>query len=62
AARLGWLAVGGAPRDVLAKPPLRDEFAPDAARHAALRARLDAFRALYRHVRPLFEPSRARLA
>ncbi|AIO57111.1 xylulokinase [Burkholderia mallei] len=62
AARLGWLAVGGAPRDVLAKPPLRDEFAPDAARHAALRAQLDAFRALYRHVRPLFEPSRARLA
>lgn len=47
---------------MLAKPPPRDEFAPNAARHEALRARLDAFRALYRHVRPLFEPTRARLA
>ncbi|CAG9195982.1 Xylulose kinase [Burkholderia vietnamiensis] len=62
AARLGWLAVGGDPQTVLTKPPVRAEYTPDAARHALLRERLDAFRALYRHVRPLYEPSRARLA
>ncbi|KVG27784.1 xylulose kinase [Burkholderia diffusa] len=62
AARLGWLAVGGDPHAVLSKPPVRAEYAPDAGRHARLRERLDAFRALYRHVRPLYEPSRARLA
>ncbi|KVE39427.1 xylulokinase [Burkholderia sp. TSV86] len=62
AARLGWLALGGAPADALAKPPLADEFTPDAARHAALRERLNTFRSLYRHVRPLFTPTRARLA
>ena len=43
-------------------PPVRAEYTPDAARHALLRERLDAFRALYRHVQPLYEPSRARLA
>ncbi|ERJ38060.1 Xylulose kinase [Burkholderia sp. AU4i] len=47
---------------MLAKPPVRAEYTPDAARHALLRERLDAFRSLYRHVRPLYEPSRARLA
>jgi xylulokinase len=62
AARLGWLAVGGDAAHVLTKPPLRAEYTPDAGRHAALRARLAQFRALYRHVRPLFEPGRARLA
>ncbi|EPS1226336.1 xylulokinase, partial [Burkholderia cenocepacia] len=53
---------GGDPHTVLTKPPVRAEYAPDAARHARLRERLDAFRTLYRHVRPLYEPSRARLA
>jgi xylulokinase len=62
AARLGWLAAGGAAREVLTKPPIVAEYTPDAARHAALRERLAAYRALYRHVRPLFEPSRERLA
>ena len=62
AARLGWLAAGGDPAQVLTKPPVEMEFTPDPARHAALRARLDGFRTLYRHVRPLFDPSRERLA
>ena len=62
AARLGWLAAGGNAREVLTKPPVVAEYAPNAARHAALRERLTAYRALYRHVRPLFEPSRERLA
>jgi xylulokinase len=62
AARLGWLAAGGDPAQVLSKPPVELEFTPDPVRHAALRSRLDGFRALYRHVRPLFDPSRERLA
>ncbi|MGG1944774.1 xylulokinase [Trinickia sp. NRRL B-1857] len=62
AARLGWLAAGGDPRQVLAKPPVVAQFTPNAQRHAQLRMRLGAYRELYRHVRPLFEPSRARLA
>jgi xylulokinase len=62
AARLGWLAAGGTAREVLTKPPVVAEYTPSAERHAALRERLDAYRALYRHVRPLFEPSRERLA
>jgi len=62
AARLGWLAAGGNPKVVLAKPPVVAQFTPNAQRHAQLRARLTAYRELYRHVRPLFEPSRARLA
>jgi xylulokinase len=62
AARLGWLAAGGNPREVLAKPPVVAQFTPNAERHAQLRMRLAAYRELYRHVRPLFEPSRPRLA
>jgi xylulokinase len=62
AARLGWLAAGGDPAQVLAKPAVQAEFIPNAERHAQLRERLAAFRELYRHVRPLFEPSRKRLA
>jgi xylulokinase len=62
AARLGWLAAGGDPAKVLSKPPVVSEFTPNPARHAELRARLDGFRALYRHVRPLFDPARERLA
>jgi xylulokinase len=62
AARLGWLAAGGDPAQVLTKPPVEMEFIPDPVRHTALRARLDGFRTLYRHVRPLFDPSRERLA
>ncbi|WP_233864305.1 xylulokinase [Paraburkholderia adhaesiva] len=62
AARLGWLAAGGDAKDVLTKPPIVAEYMPNAERHAALRGRLDTYRALYRHVRPLFERSRERLA
>jgi xylulokinase len=62
AARLGWLAAGGDPAQVLTKPPVQAEFTPDAERHAQLRERLTAYRELYRHVQPLFEPSRKRLA
>ena len=62
AARLGWLASGGAPAEVLTKPPVVAEYAPNPVRHAALRERHERYRALYRHVRPLFEPSRKRLA
>jgi len=62
AARLGWLAAGGNPATVLSKPPIEKEFTPNPRRHAELRTRLDAYRALYRHVRPLFDPARERLA
>ncbi|WP_044041901.1 xylulokinase [Caballeronia insecticola] len=62
AARLGWLAAGGDPATVLAKPEIKQEFTPDAARHDALRQRLKSFRELYQHVRPLFDPARPRLA
>jgi xylulokinase len=62
AARLGWLAAGGDPVQVLTKPPVQAEFTPNAERHAQLRERLTAYRELYRHVQPLFEPSRKRLA
>jgi xylulokinase len=62
AARLGWLAAGGDPATVLTKPPVEKEFTPNPRRHAELRTRLEAYRALYRHVRPLFDPARAPLA
>jgi xylulokinase len=62
AARLGWLAAGGDPATVLAKPPVKDEFRPDQERHELLRQRLKGFRELYQHVRPLFDPARPRLA
>jgi xylulokinase len=62
AARLGWLAAGGDPATVLAKPEIKQEFTPNAERHALLRQRLKGFRELYQHVRPLFDPARPRLA
>jgi xylulokinase len=62
AARLGWLAAGGDPAQALAKPPIVAEFAPNAERHARLRRRLDSYRALYRHVRPLFDPAHRQVA
>ncbi|CAH2915965.1 MAG: Xylulose kinase (EC [uncultured Paraburkholderia sp.] len=55
-------AAGGDPATVLSKPPIEKEFTPNPRRHAELRARLEAYRALYRHVRPLFDPARERLA
>jgi xylulokinase len=62
AARLGWLAAGGQMDKVLTKPPVNQAFFPDARKHDALRARLARLRELYQHVRPLFEPTRTRLA
>jgi xylulokinase len=62
AARLGWLAAGGEPSKVLAKPAIKQEFTPNTERHEALRHRLKSFRELYQHVRPLFDPARPRLA
>jgi xylulokinase len=59
AARLGWLAAGGDPAKVLTKPPIESEFTPNPQRHALLRERLASYRALYRHVKPLFAPARA---
>lgn len=62
AARLGWLAAGGPPREILTKPEISHVYRPDPARHRLLQRRLERFRELYRHVRPLYEPSRQRLA
>ncbi|MDE1010483.1 MAG: xylulokinase, partial [Paraburkholderia fungorum] len=50
------------PAKVLTKPPIEKEFTPNPRRHAELRSRLEAYRALYRHVRPLFDPARPPLA
>ena len=54
AARLGWLAAGGDFQTVIRKPPVLEEFFPDAERHSTLSERLASFRALYRQLRPLF--------
>ena len=62
AARLGWLATGAPASAVLVKPPERAAYLPDAAHFALLDERLERYRALYRHVRPLFAADRERLA
>ena len=54
AARLARLAVGGDPGTVLAVPAAVDVVAPDPASTEAYRPRLEAFRALYRALRPEF--------
>ena len=48
AARLGWLACGGDEAQVCSVPAVLQEFTPRAAEHAALQARYQRFRALYR--------------
>ena len=48
AARLGWIAAGGALDQVCLRPPVRQAFEPDAARHRALQRRLHRFREIYR--------------
>lgn len=55
AARLGWLAANGDFTDVVRKPPVLEEFFPDADRHSAMSERLASFRALYSRLRPLFD-------
>lgn len=62
AARLGWLATGAPVASVLVKPRVLASCEPDHARFASLDERLQRYRELYRHVRPLFSPDRARLA
>ena len=47
AARLAWLATGGALDAVCTTPPVLQSFTPNAARHAALQARHAHFVALY---------------
>lgn len=54
AARLAWLACGGALDQVCTTPPVSRRFEPDAAQHAALALRHARFQALYRAVSPLF--------
>jgi xylulokinase len=51
AARLGWLAVGGAVDTVCTRPAIAARFAPDPERHARLAPRLARFRDLYSRLR-----------
>jgi xylulokinase len=53
AGRLAWLALGRDEREVCRPPAPRALFQPRAARRAALQARLERFRALYRRTRDL---------
>ena len=63
AARLGWLAAGGDPADG-ARETARARTSSFRTRNATrcCAQRLKGFRELYRHVRPLFDPARPRLA
>jgi xylulokinase len=56
AARLAWLADGGDEAQVCRSAPVAREFEPDPAEAAALAARYERFRALYRAVRGQFGP------
>ena len=47
AARLGWLATGGAEAEVCKKPDIQHRYIPDAVRHQQLMPRLSQFRLLY---------------
>lgn len=55
AARLGWLADGGAADEVLQIPPVAQCFEPQLALRAQLAQRHGRFRELYTRVMPLFE-------
>jgi xylulokinase len=55
AARLGRLAVTReAASNVVIPPPVRDIIAPDAALREAYRPRIEAFRALYKALKPVW--------
>ncbi|MGE3875878.1 MAG: FGGY-family carbohydrate kinase, partial [Parvibaculaceae bacterium] len=55
AARLARLAVTNEePRSVVIPPPVRDVITPDAALREAYRPRIEAFRALYKALRPVW--------
>ncbi|MDR7273184.1 xylulokinase [Pelomonas saccharophila] len=51
AARLGWLAAGGAVDAVCTRPPVAALFSPDPQRHARLAPRLARFRDLYQRLK-----------
>jgi len=53
AGRLAWLALGADEREVCRPPAARALFQPRPARRAALQARLERFRMLYRRTRDL---------
>jgi xylulokinase len=53
AARLGWLAAGGAEAQVCAKPDIAMRYRPDAGRHAVLQPRLQRFREIYQRLKTL---------
>jgi len=57
AARLGWMAAGASVAEACAKPAVAARFQPDAARHAVLQPRLQQFREIYRHLKPLWGPA-----
>jgi xylulokinase len=61
AARLGWLATGAPAASVLVKPRVLAACEPDPTHFARLDERLQRYRDLYRHVRPLFSADRPRL-
>jgi xylulokinase len=54
AARLAWLADGGALSEVCRRPALRQRFEPDASALRLHRGRHARFKALYAGLRPLF--------
>jgi xylulokinase len=55
AARLARLAVTGEDQaDVVIRPPILDVIEPDAGLHAAYQPRLEAFRALYKSLVPIW--------
>ncbi|HEX6706197.1 MAG TPA: xylulokinase [Albitalea sp.] len=51
AARLGWMAAGGAQAQVCAKPDIAGRFRPDSERHAVLQPRLQRFRETYQRLK-----------
>jgi xylulokinase len=53
AARLGWMAAGGAEALVCTKPDIAGCHRPDAERHATLQRRLQRFRDAYPQLKPL---------
>lgn len=53
AARLGWMAAGGAEAQVCAKPEIAASYLPDAERHATLQRRLQRFRQSYQQLKSL---------
>lgn len=53
AARLGWMAAGGAESQVCTAPAVAQSYRPDVPRHAALQLRLQRFREIYHCLKPL---------